>query len=156
MANDQAISSHGTIIEVQLIVASGATRGNATTAWTRIPLLGDVQMPGLSRNEFATDSQDADIDKVQMGILRRTEVTAPLWLNSQIPVHDALTMALIKNTFFGVRVTSPVADGTVLIFSSYVKGVPQTNPADGIQKVDLSLRASGNFIRNGIEYGDNT
>jgi hypothetical protein len=138
----QGISAHGTLIEVQ------ETPGGS---FTEIAELGDIQMPGLMRNEFDITSHNRDIDTYVLGVLRRDDVTFPMFFNKVIASQVILRTLLIANTTTGFRLTAP--DGDVWIFSGGVKGMQQTNPVDGVQTANVSIRPTGEFILNGVEYG---
>jgi len=145
---EQGISAHGTIIEFWPI---HATSGVSANAWHELPEVGDITMPGLMRNEFDITSQNRDIDTFILGVLRRNDFQAPLFYNARIPEHQAIRYAMIMNDTIGWRATSP--DGTVLIFSGGIKGLPQNNPVDGPQECEFTVRPTGSFILDGVEYG---
>lgn len=144
----QGISSHGTIIEIK-------PAGSST--WTTIAEVGDMQMPGYNRNEFDITSHSKNIDSWVLGVLRRDPVTFPLFFNKAIAsqlllrtaMHDSVNTTNMTN---GFRITSPDAD--ILIFSGGVKEMKQTAPVDGVQTANVTIRATGNFLLNGVEYGN--
>lgn len=139
----QGISSHGTLIEFQPAATPGV--------WTPISELGDIGMPGLMRNEFDISSHNRDIDTYVTGILRREPVTFPMFFNKAIASQLLIRQALISHTTDGYRVTGP--DGDVIIFSGDVTNWGQTNPVDGVQTANVTIRATGSFSLNGVIYG---
>src|ERR1044071_5538672 len=103
----QGISSHGTIIEF----APAAT----PTMYTEIAELGDIQMPGLNRNDFDITSHNRDIDTYVMGVLRRELVTFPMFFNKNISSQVLLRTAQLDgnpltNMSNGFRLTAPDGD----------------------------------------------
>lgn len=143
----QGIGSHGTTIEFK-------PAGSST--WTEIAELGDIQMPGFSRNEFDITSHNRDIDSYVLGVLRRDPVTFPMFFNKAITSQLLLRTAMLDgnqttNMANGVRITSP--DGGILVFSGGVKEMKQTAPVDGVQTANVVLRPTGSFILDGTEYG---
>lgn len=144
------ISSHGTIVEGQFVTASvGITPG----VFYEVPEIGDITMPGLMRNEFDITSHNRDIDTYALGVLRRQDVKIPMFFNANIDEHVAVRNAILNNDICGWRITAPAPDGTILIFSGGVKGGTQTNPVDGVQKYEVSIRPTGAFILDGVTYG---
>lgn len=138
--NNQGISAHGTTIEIQ----PSATPG----VWTPITQIGDIQMPGLMRNEHDITSHDKDIDTYILGVLRRDPVTFPLFFNKLITSHVMLQTAIDTNDVCGFRFTSP--DGQVMIMSGGVQGMKETAPVDGAKTANVTLRLTGGFIRDGV------
>ena len=143
----QGISSHGTIIEIK-------PAGSST--WTTIAEVGDMQMPGYSRNEFDITSHNKNIDSYVLGVLRRDPVTFPLFFNKAIASQVLLQTAMLDsvvttNMTNGFRITA--TDGGVLIFSGGVKEMKRTAPVDGVATANVVLRATGNFLLDGVEYG---
>lgn len=144
----EAISSHGTVISRR--PASAGLGG----AFTPIGEIGDIQMPGLMRNEFDTTSHNQDIDRYQLGILRRDPVTFPIWYNAADATHNAtagLRKAIIDNSFDGYKIVQP--DGDIFMFSGRVQALNQTAPVDGVQIVNVTVRPSGSFHLNGVLVG---
>lgn len=138
----QGISAHGTIIEVE------QTAGGS---FVEISELGDLNMPGLSRNEFDITSHNRDIDTYVLGVLRREDVEFPMFFNAAITSQALLRTHLIANAIVGFRLSAP--DGDIWIFSGGVKEMTQENPVDGVQMANVSIRPTGSFILNGTEYG---
>jgi hypothetical protein len=138
----QGISAHGTIIYVE-----SAPGG----ALVEISELGDLQMPGLTRNTFDITSHNRDIDTYVAGVARREEVTFPMFFNKAITSQVLLRTHLQNNTLIGFKVTGP--DGDWWYFSGNVVGWNQTNPVDGVQTANVTIRPSGEYILNGIQFG---
>jgi hypothetical protein len=131
----QGYSSHGTVIRRQ------ATPGGA---FTPIAEVGDINPPGLSRNEHETTSHNKDIDAYIGGVLRRQAPTFPLFFNINEGSHDHLTglyQAIIDNAFDGYSITQP--DGFVWLFSGFVQNIQPTAPVDGVQTANVTIRPSG-------------
>jgi len=144
----QGISSHGTVIERR----PGPSILDAD--WEPIGEIGDITMPGFTRNEFETTSHNQDIDSYVLGVLRREPVTFPVFFNRNDPTHDAATglqHAIITNSFDGYRITAP--DGQVIVFSGGVQAMTQTAPVDGVQTANVTIRPSGAFLLNGVVVG---
>ena len=143
-----AVSSHGTLIAYQ------PTPGGA---YTTIAELGDIDLPGLMRNEFDATTQDKDIDSWVLGVLRRNPFTVPVNFLPTDPTHDHLTglqKLIIDNTVTGFRVTFPVAAGVVVwLMSGQVKEVASTAPVDGKLAANVSIRFSGPMAINSLAIG---
>lgn len=130
-----AISSHGTLVAVQL------TPGGA---WTTIAEQGDVTPPELSRNEFDATTQEKDIDSHVLGVLRRGAFTQPLNFLPDNNTQDHLTgvFKLLKdNTVTGWRISYP--DTTQWVMSGQVQALKPGAPVDGKLSLDMTLRFSG-------------
>lgn len=134
-----AISAHGTKIEVQM------TPGGAFTEIGEIG--GDINPPGLSRNESDVTTHNDDIDANILGVLRRSELTFPVNFISSGQYHDAnngLMKLIINNTKTGFRLTFP--DNDAWIFSGGVKNFQPKAPVDGAYTADVSIRPTGLMI----------
>lgn len=130
-----AISSHGTLVAVQL------TPGGA---FTDVAEQGDVTPPGLTRNEFDATTQEKDIDSYVLGVLRRGAFTQPLNFLPDNNTHDhitGVTKLMVDNTVTGWRITYP--DTTQWIMSGQVQGLEPGAPVDGKLSLDMTLRFSG-------------
>lgn len=141
----QGISSHGTVI---------ARKGSGDPDFIDIGEIGDITMPGLSRNEFETTSHNQDIDSYVLGVLRREPVTFPIFFNKNDATHNAATglqKAIIDNDVDAYRITQP--DGQEWIFSGGVQAMTQAAPVDGVQTANVTIRPTGAFLLNGIEVG---
>lgn len=136
-----AISSHGVILEHK----PGAG------AFTEVGELGDLSLPGMTRNEFDATPHNRDIDSWVMGVLRRDPITFPVFFNKTEATHAALRAAIIANSNDGFRVTFP--DGDLWLGSGFVKQVAQTAPVDGILTANVTIRLSGPMILNGTVIG---
>jgi hypothetical protein len=146
-----ARSSHGTIVAVQL------TPGGA---FTDIAELGDVTLPGLSRNEFDATTQDKDIDSYVLGVLRRSPLTLPINFLPGNNTHDHITglQKLIKdNTVTGFRVVVPAISGgdpgITWIASGQVQKFDGKAPVDGKLAADVTIRFSGLMSIGGVSFG---
>lgn len=130
-----AISSHGTLVAVQL------TPGGA---FTDIAEQGDITPPEMMRNEFDATTQEKDIDSYVLGVLRRGAFTQPLNFLPDNNTHDHLTgvyKLLTENTVTGWRITYP--DTTQWIMSGQVQALTPGAPVDGKLSLDMTLRFSG-------------
>ena len=142
----QGISSHGTVISRQPAATPGV--------FTPIGELGDITMPGLSRNEFETTSHNQDIDSYVLGVLRREAVVFPVFFNKNDGTQNAetgLQKAIIDNSVDGYMIEQP--DGQVWIFSGGVQAMTQAAPVDGVQTANVTIRPTGAFILNGVVVG---
>lgn len=140
VSTTQGISGHGTTIEFQAAATPGV--------WTAIGEIGDIQLPGLSRNEFDVSSHNRTIDTYALGgILRRDALTFPIFFNKAITSQMLLRTAILANTIDGYRVTTP--DSDVWIFSGGVQAIKHTAPADGAQTADVTIRMTGSVSING-------
>lgn len=146
MPDFPAISSHGMLI---------SRAPNATpTSYTIIGELGDITPPSLTRNEFDSTPHNRDIDSYVAGVLRREPLQFPIFFRWDNPTHDELTglhYALINNDIDGYKLTSP--DGGEMIFSGFVRGIVQTDPVDGVQTANVTIRPTGPFWLNGQLIG---
>lgn len=130
-----AISSHATLIDVQL--TPGA-------AFTEIAEQGDIKPPAMSRNEFDATTQNINIDAHVLGTLRRGAFTQPLNFLPDNNTHDHLTgvfKLLINNTVTGWRIRYP--DTTQWILSGQVQALEPGAPVDGKLSLDATIRFSG-------------
>jgi hypothetical protein len=143
----QGISSHGTVI---------ARKGAGDPGFVDIGEIGDITMPGLSRNEFETTSHNQDIDSYVLGVLRREPVVFPIFFNKNDATHnaqDGLQAAIIENSVDAYRITQPSPDNSVWIFSGGVQAMTQAAPVDGVQTANVTIRPTGAFFLNGVEVG---
>lgn len=141
-----AKSGHGAVISYQ------PTPGGA---WSEIAELRDISTPGLSRNEFDATTQNLDIDTYVLGVLRREPLAVSVnFIESGEATHDHLTglqKLIIDNTITGFRYTFP--GGLVWIMSGQVSGVRMTDPVDGLQSADVTIRLSGAMTIGGVAVG---
>lgn len=146
-----AVSSHGTIIAVQL------TPGGA---FTDIAEIGDVTPPSYTRNEFDATTQEKDIDSYVLGVLRRGQFTQQVNFLPTNNTHDHLTgmyALMIANTVTGWRVTFPVAAGSVVwVLSGQVQNIVPAAPVDGKLSLNVTLRFSGPMTIGGVVVGTPT
>lgn len=154
---EQGLSAHGTTIKVRPSIAdpTGAAAWVANTTYT-ITGLGDIGGIGTTRNDFDITPHDKNIDQYIFGVPRRDVMTFPLFYNKAIVTHRMLRTLQANNDVTtqmknGFEVTSP--DGQILIFSGGVKDMPIDYPVDGPQMAHVSIRATGNYILDGVEYG---
>ena len=132
----EGYSSHGTVIR--------AATSAAPTVWTAIGEVGDINPPGLSRNEHETTSHNKDIDSYVGGVLRRQAPTFPIFFNKNDATHDHLTglyKDIMDNNFHGFKITQP--DGFEWLFSGFVQSIQPTAPVDGVQTANVTIRPSG-------------
>src|SRR5262249_19574806 len=125
-----AISGHNALVY----------RAPASTpsTFTAIAEVGDIQAPGLSRNEFEALTQDKTIDAYVLGVLRRQPMVLSLNFLPGDGTHDHLTgliSALIQEPppVEGYKLTAPPGSGgPIWIMSGQVKGVDNIKyPVDG-------------------------
>lgn len=154
----QGISAHGTIIRVRPSIADPTVAGDWTAGETvEIMELGDIAGLGTTKNEFDITSHNRNIDAYIFGVPRRELITFPVFFNRAIFSHRMLR-ALMADTdpatqmANGFEVEGP--DGEIMIFSGGVKDMTKEAPVDGAQMANVSVRATGNYILDGIEYGD--
>jgi hypothetical protein len=142
-----AISSHGTILAVQL------TPGGA---FTDVAQVGDLTLPELMRKEFDASVHGKNIDQYVHGILRRGAFSFPINFLPTNGTHDHLTgmyKLLIDNTITGFRHTYPDAGNTQWISSGQVQAIKPKAPVDGLLSADVTLRFSGFMMINGVVIG---
>jgi hypothetical protein len=142
-----AISSHGTIVAMQL------TPGGA---FTDIAELGDVTPPALTRNEFDATTQEKDIDSYVLGVMRRGAFTGQLNFLPGTGTHDHLTglyYHMINNIYTGYRFTFPDAASTTWIASGQVQSITPAAPVDGKLSCNFTLRFSGAMSIGGVAVG---
>ena len=153
----QGISAHGTDVRVKPPIADPSGGSNwAISTWYEIAEVGDMQMPGLMRNEIEITSHNRDIDAYVSGIQRRDAVTFPMFFNRSIQSHKIMRgMQLngdpLTNMSCGFEFTSP--DAEAWLFSGGVLQMKEVAPVDGAKIVNVTLRMTGSFILNGVEYG---
>lgn len=154
----QGLSAHGLIIRVRPSIPdpTGAAAWTAGTTYT-LQGLGDVTGVGTTRNEFDITPHDKNIDQYIFGVSRRNVVSFPLFYNKAITTHRMLRTLQANNDVTtqmtnGFEIQS--ADGQLLIFSGGVKDMPIDYPVDGPQKATVSLRPTGNYNLDGVEYGN--
>jgi hypothetical protein len=142
----EGYSSHGTVIRKNSELAP--------TVWVPIGEVGDINPPGLSRNEHETTSHNKDIDAYVGGVLRRQAPTFPIFFNKNEPTHDHLTglyFEIIENRFGGYKITQP--DGFEWLFSGFVQNIQPTAPVDGVQTANVTIRPSGPMYINAVLVG---
>jgi hypothetical protein len=132
----QAISGHGALI---------AWQPSGSGAFVTIAELRDLTTPGLSRNEFDATTQNVDIDTYVLGVLRREALAFSMnFIESGEPTHDHVTgiqKGIIDNLMTGWRYTFP--NGLQWIMSGQVQAIKMTDPVDGLQSADVTIRMSG-------------
>lgn len=153
----QGLSAHGTIIRVRPSIndPTGAAAWTAGTTYT-LQGVGDISGVGTTRNESDITPHDKNIDQYIFGIARRDVIQFPLFYNRAITTHRMLRTLQANNDVTtqltnGFEIESP--DGDLLIFSGGVKDMPIDYPVDGPQTATVSIRPTGNYILNGVEYG---
>ncbi len=140
-----AISSHNTIVAVQLTPGS---------SFTDIAELGDLTTPEMMRNEFDATVQNRNIDDYVLGVLRRGPFTFPINYLPTNNTHDHLTglmKLLIDNTVTGFKVTFP--SSVVWVMSGQVQAIKPKEPVDGKSEADVTLRMSGLMSIGGVSIG---
>ena len=138
----QGISAHGLLIEYQL------TPGGS---WTELGELGDTPAPDLHRNDHDITSHNRDIDTYIAGVLRRENVSFPVFFNKANADHTGLYTLIGGNTLTGWRMTE--ADGFEFVFSGFVSKINKSNPVDGPITANCTIRPSGPCIVDGAEFG---
>lgn len=142
-----ALSSHGTFL----------ARETSPGVFEDIAEVGDLSLPGLTRNEFDATTHNRDIDAYIMGVLRREAFSFPLNFLPADPTHDHLTglyAAIIANEINGYRITFPTAAGGIeWILSGQVKQIVPKAPVDGKLSADVTLRFSGLMSIGGVVVG---
>ena len=140
---EKAKSGHGALI---------AWQPSGSGAFVTIAELRDLTTPGLTRNEFDATTQNVDIDTYVLGVLRREPLSFSMnFIESGEPTHDHMTgiqKAIIDNLLTGWRYTFPPVAGVpgtglVWIMSGQVQAIKMTDPVDGLQSADVSIRMSG-------------
>lgn len=157
MPANQGISSHGTTIFVRPSIAdpSGASLWAAGDS-IEITEIGDITMPGLTKNEFDITPHNRNIDNYHFGVLRRNLVTFPTFFNAAILSHKVLRALELDNnvnTNMENEFTVSSPDGETWLFSGGVKDMAEAAPVDGTKTVTTSIRMTGPFFLNGVEYG---
>lgn len=141
-----AISSHGTLLAVQL------TPGGE---FTTIAELGDVSYPELSRNEFDATTQNINIDAYVLGVPRRGPLPISINFLPDNNTHDHLTglqKLYFDNTVTGFRL-SPPNGLPVWVMSGQVQSISPKAPVDGKLAADISIRLSGVMTIGGVVIG---
>jgi hypothetical protein len=132
----QAKSGHGALI---------AWQPSGSGAFVTIAELRDLTTPGLSRNEFDATTQNVDIDTYVLGVLRREALAFSMnFIESGEPTHDHVTgiqKSIIDNMTTGWRYSFP--NGLQWIMSGAVQAIKMTDPVDGLQSADVTIRMSG-------------
>ena len=154
----QGLSAHGTIIRVRPSI-SDPTVAAAWVAGTTYEIigLGDIAGIGTTRNDFDITPHDKNIDQYIFGVPRREVISFPVFYNKAEVTHRMLRTLQANNDVTtqmanGFEVESP--DGQLMIFSGGVKNMPIDYPVDGPQTANVEIRATGNYILDGVEYGD--
>lgn len=154
----QGLSAHGLIFRVRPSISDPNLVLNAWVAGTTYTVtgLGDVTGIGTTRNDFDITPHDKNIDQYIFGVPRRAVLAFPLFYNKAITTHRMLRVLQANNSVStqmtnGFEVESQ--DGQLLIFSGGVKDMPIDYPVDGPQKAMVQIRATGNYILDGVEYG---
>lgn len=132
-AESNGISAHGTIIN-----RNG----------TPIAELKDITPPALTRNPIETSTHNSDDDSYVVGIRRKSELQFKMnFLPSGESTHDATT-GLLEAWATGSKDRYDVLfpDGAQWIFSGFVTNIAATQPVDGAQEADVSIRPSGGQV----------
>lgn len=142
-----ALSSHGTIIAVQL------TPGGA---FTNLAEQGDITVPGGMRSEFPAHTQTENVDSyVVSGLMQRGPLKINMNLIPTDPTHDHITgvrKLFNNNTTTGWRSTFP--DGTAIISSGKIQALGDIPaPVDGKLTWDVTVRFSGIYLYSGVTVG---
>lgn len=142
-----ALSSHGTVVSVQLTVGG---------PWTEIAEQGDITIPGRSRNEFDSSTQTEKIDSfVMSGLMRRGPLKIQLNMIPSNATQNNLTgldKLFNANTMTGWKSVYP--DGTYIISSGQIQAIGDiAAPVDGMLSVDYTVRFSGVYNHNGATIG---
>jgi len=141
-----AKSGHGALIAWEAMPGSG---------FTTIAELGDITTPSLSRNEFEATTQNVDIDTHVLGVLRRDALSFKInFIESGEPTHDHITgiqKGIIDNLMRGWKFSFP--NGLAWIMSGQVQSFKVTDPVDGLQSADVSVRMSGKMSIGGVSVG---
>ena len=142
------VSGHGTTVARAL--------ASAPTVFTLIAEMRDVTPPQLSRNEFDATTQDKNIDSYVLGVLRRSGFTMSLNFLNADASHDHLTglmKAMITEPppIDGYKITFP--DGVVWVMSGQVSSIQPTDPVDGLQSADVTIRPTGKMTIGGVVVG---
>lgn len=153
----QGLSAHGTEIRIRPSISdpTGAAGWTAGVTYT-LQGLGDISGVGTTRNDFDITPHDKNIDQYIFGVPRRDVISFPLFYNKAIVTHRMLRTLQANNDVAtqmsnGFEIESP--DGQILIFSGGVKNMPIDYPVDGPQTATVEIRATGNYILDGVEYG---
>jgi hypothetical protein len=132
----QAKSGHGALV---------AWQPSGSGAFVTIAELRDLTTPGLTRNEFDATTQNVDIDTYVLGVLRREALAFSInFVESGEPTHDHVTgiqKSIIDNMVTGWRYSFP--NGLQWIMSGQVQAIKMTDPVDGLQSADVTIRMSG-------------
>lgn len=153
----QGLSAHGVIVRVRPSIADPTGAAGWTAGQTVVVQeVGDIGGLGTTRNEFDISSHNRNIDTYIFGIPRRGAITFPLFYNPAILSHRILRTLQANNDVTtqmanGFEFQAP--DGLLLVLSGGVKDMPIDYPVDGPQMAHVSIRATGNYILGGIEYG---
>ena len=125
------------------------------TPMVQIGELGDITTPGLSRNEFDATTQNVDIDTYVLGVLRREALQFRInFMESGEATHDhitGITKGIIDNLVRGWKYTFP--NGLAWIMSGQVQSIKITDPVDGLQSADCTVRMSGKMSIGGVSVG---
>lgn len=153
----QSVGSHGTKIYVRPAIAD-PSGGSLWAAGDEIQIrgLGNIGMPGLTKNDFDNTSHDENIDTYSFGVQRRNASTFPIFFNRTLLSHKVLRALEanndpLTNMSNGFRYVSP--DGEEWFYSGGVKDMAESAPVDGTKVVDVTVRMSGPFYLGGVLYG---
>ena len=146
-----AISGHGALVQRAPV--------SAPQTFTTIAEVGDIQAPGLMRNEFEALTQDKNIDAYILGVLRRQPMTLSLNFLPSDGTQDHLTglqYACITEPppVEGYKIIGPSGSGFLWIFSGQVKEVANVKfPVDGKAAADVTIRPSGKMYIGAVLIG---
>ena len=145
-----ALSSHGTLVSVQL------TPGGA---WTQIAEQGDITIPGRSRSEFPAHTQAENIDSfVVSGLMQRGPLKIQLNFIPSSATMDHLTglqKIFADNVMTGWKTVYPGAGvGGTIISSGKIQAIGDIGaPVDGKLSVDFTIRFSGIYLIDSTQVG---
>jgi hypothetical protein len=117
--------------------------------------LGDITTPSLNRKEFDATTQNVDIDTYTTGVLRRDALQFKInFMESGQPTHDHITgiqKGIIDNLMRGWQYTFP--NGLAWLMSGQITNIKITDPVDGLQSGDCTVRMSGKMSIGGVSVG---
>jgi hypothetical protein len=147
-----AVNGHGTLISRALAATP--------TVYVEIAELGDITLPGITKNEFDASVQNRTSDDwLVSSLIRREATTFPINFIGSNSTHDHLTglyKAAIDTTLDGYKFTLTSGGSIYLtyIHSGYVKSVSNMKaPVDGKLTADVTLRFTGPYLINGVVIG---
>ena len=134
-----AVTAAGTTLEY------GDTNGGASTVWTTIPEIKDIQGPDgtVETIDVSNHSSTGSTREFKAGLIDEGQLTIPFNYIPDDAAHLALRTIRDARALRDFRITMVDTSTTVWTFEALVTGVSISAAVDGIYEGTLTLKISG-------------